>query len=95
MFLYYNFFVLFSSPSDDEPLTTHPARQFVIDFIRVIIVDSLSLSSTGKASPVIDLALDAYPVDSSNSQQVAYQTEVSLMSLDSLPKLYFLFKHIV
>lgn len=71
------FVIYFRSPSEDEPLTNHPARQFVIDFIRVIVVDSLSLSSTGKASPVIDLALDAYPIDSSNSQQVAYQTEVS------------------
>ncbi|XP_019753468.2 WD repeat and FYVE domain-containing protein 3 isoform X1 [Dendroctonus ponderosae] len=72
------------SPSEDEPLTNHPARQFVIDFIRVIVVDSLSLSSTGKASPVIDLALDAYPIDSSNSQQVAYQTEVLLTLMEHL-----------
>ncbi|KAL1508880.1 hypothetical protein ABEB36_003702 [Hypothenemus hampei] len=72
------------SPTEDLPLTNHPARQFVIDFIRVIIVDSLSLSTTGKASPVIDLALDAYPIDSSNSQQIAYQTEVLVTLMEHI-----------
>ncbi|XP_050299394.1 WD repeat and FYVE domain-containing protein 3 [Anthonomus grandis grandis] len=72
------------SPLEEVPLTSHPARQFVIDFIRVIVVDSLSLSTTGKSSPVIDLVLDAYPVDSSNSQQVAYQTEVLVTLMDHL-----------
>ncbi|CAG9764999.1 unnamed protein product [Ceutorhynchus assimilis] len=73
------------SPTEEEPLTNHPARQFVIDFIRVIVVDSLSLSATsGKASPVIDLVLDAYPIDSSNSQQVAYQTEVLVTLMEHL-----------
>lgn len=71
------------SPAE-EPLTTHPARQFVIDFIRVIVVDSLSLSVTGKTSPVIDLVLDAYPENSTVSQQTTYQTEVLVTLMDHL-----------
>lgn len=71
------------SPTE-ESLTTHPARQFIIDFIRVIVVDSLSLSVTGKTSPVIDLVLDAYPENSSISQQTSYQTEVLVTLMDHL-----------
>ncbi|XP_066149954.1 WD repeat and FYVE domain-containing protein 3 [Euwallacea fornicatus] len=72
------------SPTEDEPLTSHPARQFVIDFVRVIVVDSLSLATTGKTSPVIDLVLDAYPSNSSNAQQVAYQTEILITLMEHL-----------
>ncbi|XP_044260057.1 WD repeat and FYVE domain-containing protein 3 isoform X2 [Tribolium madens] len=69
---------------DEDPLTTHPVRQFIIDFIRVIVVDSLSLSTTGKVSPVIDLVLDAYPVNSTTSQQICYQTEILATLMDHL-----------
>nr|XP_008195320.1 PREDICTED: WD repeat and FYVE domain-containing protein 3 isoform X2 [Tribolium castaneum] len=69
---------------DEDPLTTHPVRQFIIDFIRVIVVDSLSLSTTGKASPVIDLVLDAFPVNSTASQQICYQTEILVTLMDHL-----------
>lgn len=33
-------------------LTEHPARKFVMDFLRVIVVDSLPLSVTSKQAPV-------------------------------------------
>lgn len=33
-------------------LTQHPARQGVMDFLRVIVLDSLPLNVTGKAAPV-------------------------------------------
>lgn len=72
------------TPSEEEPLTTHPARQFIIDFIRVIVVDSLSLSNTGKTSPVIDLVLDAYPENSTTCQQICYQTEILVTLMDHL-----------
>lgn len=69
---------------NEEPLTKHPVRQFVIDFIRVIVVDSLSLSVTGKNSPVIDLVLDAYPEKSTTSQQICHQTEILVTLMDHL-----------
>nr|CAI5836643.1 unnamed protein product [Callosobruchus analis] len=69
---------------EEEPLTNHPVRQFVIDFIRVIVVDSLSLSVSGKGSPVIDLVLDAYPDKSTSSQQICYQTEILSTLMDHL-----------
>jgi hypothetical protein len=72
------------TPIEEDPLTMHPARQFIIDFIRVIVVDSLSLSITGKTSPVIDLVLDAYPEHSSSSQQICYQTEILVTLMDHL-----------
>lgn len=69
---------------EEETLTQHPARQFIIDFIRVIVVDSLSLSNTGKTSPVIDLALDAFPENSTSTQQICYQTEILVTLMDHL-----------
>ncbi|XP_044762510.1 WD repeat and FYVE domain-containing protein 3 [Coccinella septempunctata] len=72
------------TPIEEEALTTHPARQFIMDFIRVIIVDSLSLSNTGKTSPVIDLALDAFPGNSTPCQQTCYQTDVLVILMDHL-----------
>lgn len=72
------------TPTEEFSLTIHPARQFIIDFIRVIVVDSLSLSVTGKAAPVIDLVLDAYPENSSLSQQTCYQTEILVTLMDHL-----------
>ncbi|XP_018577977.1 WD repeat and FYVE domain-containing protein 3 [Anoplophora glabripennis] len=79
-----NLIIVPRTPSEEEPLTTHPARQFIIDFIRVIVVDSLSLSVTGKSSPVVDLVLDAYPENSKISQQICYQTEILVTLMDHL-----------
>lgn len=70
--------------TEREQLTQHPVRQFIIDFIRVIVVDSLSLPVTAKNLPVIDLALDAYPDKSSTSQQICYQTEILVTLMDHL-----------
>lgn len=70
--------------SEEDCLTNHPARQFIIDFIRVIVVDSLSLSITGKTAPVIDLVLDAYPENSTVAQQTMYQTEILVTLMDHL-----------
>lgn len=39
-------------PSGSPALTQHPARQGVMDFLRVIVLDSLPLNVTGKAAPV-------------------------------------------
>lgn len=57
-------------------LTSHPGRKFVMDFLRVIIVDSLSLPVTTKQAPVIDMLLEAAPTHSSHVQQCEFQTEV-------------------
>lgn len=65
-------------------LTQHPVRQFIIDFIRVIVVDSLSLPVTAKNLPVIDLALDAYPDKTTSYQQICYQTEILVTLMDHL-----------
>lgn len=69
---------------EKEHLTQHPVRQFILDFIRVIVVDSLSLPVTAKNLPVIDLALDAYPDKSSSPQQICYQTEILVTLMDHL-----------
>lgn len=39
-------------------LNNHPARRFVMDFLRVIVVDSLSLPVNAKVTPAIDLVLE-------------------------------------
>jgi len=68
--------VLVRSPSKDASLSSHPARKFVMDFLRVIVVDSLSLPVSGKGPPAIDLVLDASPDTASMAQQTRFQTEV-------------------
>ncbi|GLG99384.1 Neurobeachin [Gryllus bimaculatus] len=68
--------ILVRSPSKDAGLSNHPARKFVMDFLRVIVVDSLSLPVSGKGPPVIDLVLDASPDNASGAQTTRYQTEV-------------------
>ncbi|KPJ11169.1 WD repeat and FYVE domain-containing protein 3 [Papilio machaon] len=65
-------------------LTTHPVRAGVMDFLKVIVLDSLSLTVTGKSSPVIDLVLDASPPNSTSQQQVEYQTEVLTTVMENL-----------
>lgn len=65
-------------------LTENSVRKFIIDFLRVVVVDSLSLSLTGKAAPVIDLVLDASPENSELSQQIAFQTEIISALMDHL-----------
>lgn len=65
-------------------LTQNPVRKIVIDFLRVIVVDSLSLSLTSKVTPVIDLVLDASPENSELAQQIAFQTEIIAALIDHL-----------
>lgn len=77
--------VLINSPRMIEAqMTESSVRKFVIDFLRVIVVDSLSLSSTGKTAPVIDLVLDASPENSNATHQIAYQTEIITSLMDHL-----------
>lgn len=64
-------------------LTEHPVRKFVIDLLRVIVVDSLSLSVTGK-TPVIDLVIDASPEHSDIAMQISFQTEIITALMDHL-----------
>lgn len=68
----------------EAQLTESSVRKFVIDFLRVIVVDSLSLSATSKTTPVIDLVLDASPENSDLTQQIAYQTEIITSLMDHL-----------
>lgn len=65
-------------------LTDNSVRKFIIDFLRVVVVDSLSLSLTGKTAPVIDLVLDSSPENSELSQQIAFQTEIISALMDHL-----------
>lgn len=77
--------VVITTPSMIEAqLAESSVRKLVIDFLRVIVVDSLSLSTAGKTAPVIDLVLDASPENSDLTQQSSYQTEVITALMDHL-----------
>lgn len=39
-------------------LTNHPAKKFVFDFMRVLIIDNLCLTPASKQTPLIDLLLE-------------------------------------
>ncbi|XP_064458168.1 WD repeat and FYVE domain-containing protein 3-like isoform X2 [Ornithodoros turicata] len=57
-------------------LSKHPARKYIMDFLRVIIVDSLSLAFPTKQPPVTDLVLDAFPSQATLNQQKEFITEI-------------------
>ena len=72
-------YVLVESPAvecKDSALTSHRAKKSVIDFLRTIVVDSLSLAVGNRAIPIIDIILDACPDSSSYVQQCQFQTEL-------------------
>ncbi|KAL7045563.1 hypothetical protein ACKWTF_002261 [Chironomus riparius] len=76
--------ILYStSRAENYNLTEHPVRKFVIDLLRVIVIDSLSLTVVGK-TPVIDLVIDASPENSELSMQIAFQTEIITSLMDHL-----------
>ena len=55
-----------------------------MNFMRVIIVDSLSLPSSPKCPPVIDLLIDAKPSCTTSNQQAKFQTELLAELMDHL-----------
>ncbi|XP_068150456.1 LOW QUALITY PROTEIN: WD repeat and FYVE domain-containing protein 3 [Drosophila tropicalis] len=65
-------------------LTSHPVCKCIIDFLRVIVVDSLGLNMHGKATPVIDMVLDAAPETGELPLQVQYQTQIIIALMDHL-----------
>lgn len=68
----------------DQMLIEHPVRKFVIDFLRVIAVDSLSLAYSGKCTPVVDYILDAHPDNSSFDARCEFLTEIITTLMDHL-----------
>ncbi|ESO89055.1 hypothetical protein LOTGIDRAFT_154132 [Lottia gigantea] len=74
--------VLLKQPSktSDSILNGHPARRFIIDFLRTIVIDSFSTKST----TVIDLMLDGYPEHASRAQQKQFQTEMLNILMEHL-----------
>ncbi|XP_055626946.1 WD repeat and FYVE domain-containing protein 3 isoform X2 [Toxorhynchites rutilus septentrionalis] len=69
---------------DKQELTEHPVRKFIIDFLRVVMVDSLSLTCSGKSTPVIDCVLDAHPENSSFEARRIFLTEIVTTLMDHL-----------
>ncbi|XP_039614451.1 WD repeat and FYVE domain-containing protein 3 isoform X3 [Polypterus senegalus] len=55
-------------------LTNHPAKKYVFDFMRVLIMDNLCLTPATKQTPIIDLLLEASPERSTRTQQKEFQT---------------------
>ncbi|UYV62149.1 WDFY3 [Cordylochernes scorpioides] len=67
-------------------LITHSSRKFILDFIRSIFVDSLSLQSPSRQQQplVIDILLDATPSAASHAQIAEYQTEILSTMMEHL-----------
>lgn len=73
-----------SDQEENDNLSNHPAKRNVLNFMRVMIVDSLSLQSSQKSPPVIDLLLDAKPECTNAAQQCQFQTELLSLVMDHL-----------
>uniref|UniRef100_T1IS53 WD repeat and FYVE domain-containing protein 3 n=1 Tax=Strigamia maritima TaxID=126957 RepID=T1IS53_STRMM len=65
-------------------LIDHPAKKIVVDFLRVIVVDSLSLQVTGKMITVVDLILEATPERTSKKQKIMFQNKLMTSIMDHL-----------
>ncbi|KTF77618.1 hypothetical protein cypCar_00034520, partial [Cyprinus carpio] len=57
-------------------LTNHPAKKYVFDFMRVLIMDNLCMTPASKQTPIIDLLLDASPERSTRTQQKEFQSYI-------------------
>ncbi|XP_053688917.1 WD repeat and FYVE domain-containing protein 3 isoform X2 [Sabethes cyaneus] len=73
-----------SSNQDKQDLTSHPVRKFVIDFLRVVAVDSFSLACSGKNLPIIDCILDDQPDNDSFTARCTFITEIITTLMDHL-----------
>ena len=70
--------------TQDDSLTDHPCKRNVLQFLRVMVVDSLSLPTSPRQPPVIDSLLEAQPPDSSPAQQTRFQTDLLTLIMDHL-----------
>ncbi|XP_061175428.1 WD repeat and FYVE domain-containing protein 3-like isoform X2 [Saccostrea echinata] len=79
-------FVRVRTPEKDMPslLTSHPARKFVVDFLRTIVVDSFSQQVSSKSGIILDIVLDASPETATRSQRREYQTEILTVIMEHL-----------
>ncbi|XP_066568174.1 WD repeat and FYVE domain-containing protein 3 isoform X2 [Amia ocellicauda] len=57
-------------------LTNHPAKKYVFDFMRVLIMDNLCMTPASKQTPTIDLLLEASPERSTRAQQKEFQSYI-------------------
>ncbi|XP_040603460.1 WD repeat and FYVE domain-containing protein 3 isoform X3 [Mesocricetus auratus] len=65
-------------------LTNHPAKKFVFDFMRVLMIDNLCLTPASKQTPLIDILLEASPERSTRTQQKEFQTHILDSVMDHL-----------
>lgn len=92
-------FVMVESTVDagKDPLTFHRAKKTLMDFLRTIVIDSLSLavtnggtSTTGGSNmnlrpmPIIDVIMDACPDSASYNQHCQFQTDLLSIVMDYL-----------
>ncbi|KAJ8285363.1 hypothetical protein GJAV_G00025980 [Gymnothorax javanicus] len=57
-------------------LTNHPAKKYVFDFMRALIMDNLCTVPASKQTPTVDLLLEASPERSTRTQQKEFQSYV-------------------
>ncbi|XP_076455501.1 WD repeat and FYVE domain-containing protein 3-like isoform X2 [Babylonia areolata] len=64
-------------------LTPHPAKRFIIDFLRTLVIDSFSQQTT-KLGAVLDVMLEAAPDHASRAQQREFQTTMLSVLMEHL-----------
>ncbi|CAG0904255.1 unnamed protein product, partial [Cyprideis torosa] len=68
--------VMLGSRDEHKGLVRHPARRYVMDFLRMVVFDSFSFPFTGKGPTTIDCILEALPEDCEHSQLCEFQTDL-------------------
>ncbi|XP_060740179.1 WD repeat and FYVE domain-containing protein 3 isoform X1 [Tachysurus vachellii] len=57
-------------------LTNHPAKKYVFDFMRVLIMENLCMTPASKQTPILDLLLESSPERSTRTQQKEFQSYI-------------------
>ncbi|KAJ8380472.1 hypothetical protein SKAU_G00012500 [Synaphobranchus kaupii] len=65
-------------------LTNHPAKKYVFDFMRALIMDNLCVTPASKQTPTVDLLLEASPERSTRTQQKEFQSYILDSVMDHL-----------
>lgn len=84
-----------SLESNKDPLTFHRAKKTLMDFLRTIVIDSLSLPVTGagvssnsaismRAIPIVEIIMDGCPDSANYNQHCQFQTELLSIVMEYL-----------
>lgn len=62
-------------------LTNHPAKKYVFDFMRVLIMDNLCMTPASKQTPIVDLLLEVNGLSDERTFDIIIAIFLNLISM--------------